>query len=108
MTTSHTPNVWVLVVATTFITFGLRASFLLSIDRVGGLPPRLARAMPFVPTVVLAALVAPNVFINSGGLALGFGNERLIAGIAAFGIAWYTESMFATVGIGMVVLWMLV
>lgn len=108
MTASHTPNVWVLVVGTALITFALRSSFLLSINRFGDLPPRLERIVPFVPTVVLAALVAPNVFVNGGAVTLGPGNERLIAGIVAFGIAWHTGSMFATVGIGMVALWILV
>jgi branched-subunit amino acid transport protein len=104
MTATTVTDVWLLVAGVSLVTFGLRASFLLGIDRIGDLPPALERVTPFVPTAVLAALVAPNVFLVEGALAVGPGNERLVAGLLAFGIAWYTEDVLATVGVGMAVL----
>lgn len=86
---------------------GLRASFPLGIDRIDGLPPTLERVTPFVQPVVLAALVAPNLLLSGGTVVLGPGKDRLVAGLLAFGVAWYTESMLATVGIRMAVLWLL-
>lgn len=107
MTAGQVTNVWLIVAGVSLVTFGLRASFLLGIDRIGGLPPTLERIVPFVPTVVLAALVAPNLFLGGGGVALGPGNEQLVAGLVAFGVAWYTENVLATVGVGMAALWLL-
>ncbi|MEF8840298.1 MAG: AzlD domain-containing protein [Haloarculaceae archaeon] len=107
MTTGQVANVWLLIVGVSLVTFGLRASFLLGIEGIDGLPPTLERVMPFVPTAVLAALVAPNVFLGGGAVAVGPGNARLVAGLLAFGVAWYTENMLATVGTGMAVLWLL-
>lgn len=107
MTVGQIQNVWLVVVGVSLVTFGLRASFLLGIDHIGGLPPALERVVPFVPTVVLAALVAPNLFLSGGAVSLGPGNERLVAGVVAFGVAWYTENMLVTVGVGMAVLWLL-
>ena len=107
MTAGRVTNVWLLVAGVSLITFGLRASFLLGIDSIGGLPPWLERITPFVPPVVLAALVAPNLFLSQGAVALGPGNERLVAGLVAFGVAWYTEDMLVTVGVGLAVLWLL-
>lgn len=107
MTATTVTDVWLLVAGVSLVTFGLRASFLLGIDRIGDLPPAVERVTPFVPTAVLAALVAPNVFLVEGALALGPGNERLVAGLLAFGVAWYTENVLATVGVGMVALWVL-
>lgn len=107
MTAGQVANVWLVVAGVSLVTFGLRASFLLGIDSIGDLPPTLERVMPFVPTAVLAALVAPNVFLSGGAVAVGPGNARLVAGLLAFGVAWYTESMLATVGVGMAALWLL-
>jgi branched-subunit amino acid transport protein len=107
VTAAQVPNVWLVVAGVSLVTFALRASFLLGIDRLGGLPPTLERITPFVPPVVLAALVAPNLFLSGGSVAIGPGNERLVAGLLAFGVAWYTENLLATVGIGMTALWLL-
>jgi branched-subunit amino acid transport protein len=104
MTATRVADVWLLVAGVSLVTFGLRASFILGIDRIGDLPPALERVTPFVPAAVLAALVAPNVFLDEGALALGPGNERLVAGLLAFGVAWYTENVLATVAVGMAVL----
>lgn len=100
-------TVWIAIAALSLGTYALRASFLLGIDRIDGLPPTLEVVLPFVPTAVLAALVAPNLLLVDGTLALSPGNERLIAGAVGFAVAWYTESMLATVGVGMGVLWLL-
>lgn len=107
MTPGQVTDAWVVVAGVSLVTFCLRASFLLGIDRFGELPPTLERVTPFVPTAVLAALIAPTLFAGDGSALLGPGNEQLLAGVVAFGVAWYTESMLATVGIGMVTLWLL-
>lgn len=107
MATDTNADVWLLVAAVTLVTYGLRASFILGTDRLGGLPPALERVTPFVPPVVLAALVAPDLFLSGGAVALGPGNDRLVAGLLAFAVARYTENMLATVGVGMAALWLL-
>ena len=71
MTAAQVPNVWLVVAGVSLVTFALRASFLLGIDRLGGLPPTLERITPFVPPVVLAALVAPNLFLSGGSVTIG-------------------------------------
>jgi len=105
--TGHLPDVWVLVAGITVLTFALRASFVLGIEWLDGLPPGAEQVIPYVPPVVFAALAAPGLFLVDGALALEPGNERLLAGLLAFGVARYTENMLATVGVGMGALWLL-
>lgn len=100
-------TVWVLVVGLSIGTYLLRASFLLGAQYVGGLPPAAERVLPFVPTAVLAGLAAPSILLVDGVLALELANPRLFAGVAAVVVAWRTENMLATVGVGMVVFWAL-
>ena len=107
MTALDSTTVWLAVAGLSLVTFWLRSSFLLGIARVDELPAALERVLPFVPPAVLAALIGPNLFLVGGAVDVGPGNPRLAAGLVAAGVAWYTESMLATVGAGMVVLWTL-
>jgi branched-subunit amino acid transport protein len=99
-------TVWVLVVGLTVGTYLLRASFLLGAQYVGGLPPIAERVLPFVPTAVLAGLAAPSILLVDGVVVLGFDNPRLFAGAIAVVVAWRTENMLATVGVGMAAFWL--
>lgn len=100
-------TIWVVVAGVSVGTFALRASFLLGIDRLGELPTAAERVLPLVPTAVLAALIAPNLLVVDGALAISLGNERLLAGAVGLTVAWYTEDILATVGAGMAALWLL-
>jgi branched-subunit amino acid transport protein len=95
--------VWLAIVVGGVGTFLLRASFLFLFERVGGVPPRLERALRYVPAAVLAALVVPAFVAPEGAPAL-LGNDRLLAGALAALVAWRTESVLATIVVGMVAL----
>lgn len=101
-----TTTVWTVIIAAAIGTFLLRLSFVEALaDRE--IPPRIKTALRFVPPAVLAALVLPKLLFVDGSIAVDPGNHRLIAGIAAGGAAYRTEDMFATVVVGMGVLWAL-
>lgn len=100
-------TVWAVVAGVSLVTYGLRSSFLLGIEWLDGLPAPVEDVLPFVPVAVLAALLAPDLLVVDGSLAVGPGNDRLVAGLVAFAVAIYTESILATVGVGMVALWAL-
>ncbi|MCC8194147.1 MAG: AzlD domain-containing protein [Deltaproteobacteria bacterium] len=70
------------------------------------LHPAFMRWLEMVPPAVLAALLAPALFLakdESGGerLFLGTDNFFLLAAIPAFLVAWKTRSFFGTVAAGM-------
>lgn len=96
---------WLLVAGLSIGTYLLRASFLLGAQRFGGLPPEAERVLRFVPTAVLAGLAAPSLLLLDGAVAVSLTNYRLLAGVVAVAVAWRTESMFATVGAGMIAFW---
>lgn len=99
--------IWLVVLAASLGTFAIRLSFLALFGRLGEVPPWLERALKFVPAAVLTALVAPRLVYLDGTLALGLGNDRLLAGALAAVVAWRTESMLWTIVVGMVALWTL-
>lgn len=64
--------------------------------------PEAARVwLGFVPAAILAALVAPEIFLVDGKLALGTDNIFLLAALPSIFVAWKTKSLFATLAVGM-------
>jgi branched-subunit amino acid transport protein len=106
--TSYGPvAVWAAVLAIGAVTFCLRLSFLALFGRVDDVPPRLERALRFVPAAVLSALVVPALVTVEASAAATLLDRRLLAGAVAGAVAWRTEDVFATIAAGMVALWTL-
>lgn len=101
-----TPMLWVTLVAIGLITFVWRVSFIALWQRLS-IPDVVERALAYVPAAVLAAIVAPELLAPNNAIELSLGNERLLAGVAAGIVAWRTQNMFWTIGVGMVALWIL-
>ena len=93
--------VWAAVVLAGLGTYALRASFLFLFERLGGVPTRLETALGMVPAAVLSALVVPAVLAPEGSVVV-LGNDRLLAAALAAAVAWYTESILATIVVGLV------
>lgn len=108
MSTRYGPaSIWLAVCAIGALTFLVRFSFIYLFGRIEGVPPRVEAALRYVPPAVLAALVAP-AFVDVGATVQAtLANERLLAGGVAAVVAWRTESVIATLGVGMAALWTL-
>lgn len=64
--------------------------------------PEAARQwLSFVPAAMLAALVAPDIFLRDGELFLSWDNVYLLAAVPTLAVAWKTRSLFATLAAGM-------
>lgn len=88
------------------ITYLIRLSLFLLPERVM-LPPWMLRALRYVPAAVLSAIILPELLLPQGVFDLSLGNERLLAGAAAAVVAWRTRNVLLTVGVGLVLLWIL-
>lgn len=87
--------------------WAFRASFVVLFGYLDEVPPRVDRALRFIPPAVIAAVAVPSVLLVDGALAVSAANERLSAALVATVVAWYTGNMVATVVTGMSVLWAL-
>lgn len=97
-------NVWAIIIVIGVLTVVIRASFILLWGRMD-VPKGLQRALRFVPSAVLSAIIAPELLIRDGSLALSLGNARLIAGLLAILVAWRTRNVLLTIAVGMLALW---
>jgi branched-subunit amino acid transport protein len=105
MSTSYAnPVVWGVILVIGVVTYAIRLSFIALFSYVEEIPTDVKRGLRFVPAAVLAALVLPALVTTqpeTGDLA----TDRLIAGCLAGGVAWRTENVFATIGVGMAAFW---
>ena len=90
---------WVTILLAGAGTFAMRASFIAAADRLATVPPWAARLLRQIPPAALASLVLPAVVRPEGDLDLT--HPRFLAGIVAGFVAWRTNSVIATLAVGM-------
>jgi branched-subunit amino acid transport protein len=97
-------SIWFLFVAIGLGTFLLRFLFIYLFGKIE-MPEWLRRALRFVPSAALAALVFPALTHPAGHFDLSLQNFRLLAGIAGAVVAWRTRNVLLTILVGMIFLW---
>jgi branched-subunit amino acid transport protein len=88
-----------LVVLMTLTTAVTRSFFFLLAG--SRMPPWLQHALGYVPAVALAAIIAPDLLMSGGHLALDISNVKLLAGIAATSFFLLTRHLISTLVFGM-------
>ena len=99
-------NLWLIIIGMGVITYAIRLSMIVMSGQIQ-LGDHLQRALRYVPPAVLSAIILPEMVQPGGTLDLSLGNERLLAGLIAIVVAWYTKNMIWTVAVGMIALWIL-
>ncbi len=96
-------NIWLVMLLGGLITFGMRFSFIYLFGKFH-IPEVVRRALHYVPPAVLSALVFPELFLHDGALDLSLTNVRLLAGVIAIVVAWYSKNTLLTILVGMLAL----
>jgi len=99
-------NLWLVIIGMGVITYAIRLSMIVLSGQIQ-LGERLQWALRYVPPSVLSAIILPEMLQPGGTVDISLGNERLLAGLIAIVVAWYTKNMIWTVAIGMIALWIL-
>lgn len=94
------------IVAAGLLTYAIRLSFVAAHGRVA-LPRWFTRALTFAPAAVLSAIVVPDLLTPPAAMDSFPVNARLFAGLAAALVAWRMHNAWATIAVGMGVLWLL-
>jgi branched-subunit amino acid transport protein len=88
-------TVWTIILGIAALNYLFRVTPLLLLSRVQ-IPPLWARWLGYVPAAVLAALIAPEIFLAGGEPALTLENKNLLAAIPTFLVAAKTRSLLFT------------
>ena len=84
-------------------TFATRAGMLLISERFKP-PHRVETALRFTPICALAALIAPEILVQSGTVDVSLHNPRLVAAVAATAFFLWKRSMVGCIVVGMLAL----
>jgi len=98
-------NIWWIMLLGGAITFGMRFSFIYLFGKFH-IPETLRRALRYVPPAVLSAIIAPELLYPAGQLDFSLGNTRLLAGLVATAVAWFSKNTLLTILAGMVALFL--
>jgi branched-subunit amino acid transport protein len=96
-------NIWLVMLLGGLITFAMRFSLIYLFGRLE-IPAVLRRALHYVPPAVFSAIIFPELFLEEGVLDISLGNPRLLAGLVAIAVAWFTKNTLVTILVGMAVL----
>ena len=99
-------SIWLVMIAGGLITFGIRFSFIYLFGKFH-IPETVRKALHYVPPAVLSAIVFPELMLHNGALDLSLENHRLLAGLAAVIVAWFSRNTLVTILVGMVALFVL-
>lgn len=106
MTTTYDAGLlWLVVAAIAVGTFFIRLSFVQLFGRIERVPPRVNRALRFVPAAVLTALFVPAFVSLDATFVPAVDPSRLVAGFVGGVVAWRSGSVAWTLAAGMVALW---
>lgn len=96
-------NIWLVMLIGGLITFGMRFSLIFLFGRFE-IPGTMRRALHYVPPAVLSAIIFPELLYHNNVFDLSLGNTRLIAGIVAILVAWFSKNTLLTILAGMAAL----
>jgi branched-subunit amino acid transport protein len=96
-------NIWLVMLLGGLITFAIRFSLIYLFGKIQ-IPETMRKALHYVPPAVLSAIIFPELFFHEGMLDLSLDNTRLLAGLIAIAVAWFTKNTLITIIVGMVAL----
>lgn len=99
-------NIWLVMLFGGSITFGIRFSLIYLFGRLH-IPETMRKALHYVPPAVLSAIIFPELFLKDGNLNLALDNYRLLAGLIAVVVAWFSKNTLVTIIAGMIALFLL-
>lgn len=99
-------NIWLVMILGGLITFAIRFVLIYLYGRFE-VPETMRKALHYVPPAVLSALIFPELFIREDVLNLSLDNHRMIAGLVAIVVAWFSKNTLITILAGMAALFLL-
>lgn len=93
-------NEVLLIVGMALVTLAVRYPVLVLVGKIP-LPAAVFRALRYVPSAVLAAIIVPSMLMTDGVIDISPTNAYLVGGLASVLIAWRTKNLLLTIILGM-------
>jgi branched-subunit amino acid transport protein len=99
-------NIWLVMLLGGLITFLTRFSLIYLFGKFN-VPETIRQTLRYVPPAVLSAIIFPELFLRDGTMNLSLDNTRLLAGLVAIAVAWFSKNTLITILVGMLALFLL-
>ncbi len=99
-------EIWLIILGGMVVTYLIRLSFTVLVPPAR-LPPAFSRGLIYIPPAILAAIVLPELLIIDGQITISATNFKMLAGFLAAFVAWRYKSVWLTIAVGMLALWVL-
>ncbi len=99
-------NIWLAMLLGGLITFTMRFSLIYLFGKFE-VSETIRKALHYVPPAVLSAIIFPELFLRDDMLDLSLENTRLLAGLVAILVAWFSKNTLITIIAGMLALFLL-
>lgn len=96
---------WLTVILLAIGTIAIRGS-IIALSARAKISDRLKELFTYIPAAILPAFIAPAVFFHQGEVSWMIGKERVVVLILAAILCWITRSTLATVGFGLLALYL--
>lgn len=96
---------WLTVILLAIGTIAIRGS-IIALSARAKISDRLKELFTYIPAAILPAFIAPAVFFHQGEVSWMIGKKRVVVLILAAILCWITRSTFATVGFGLLALYL--
>ena len=94
-------EIWATIVALALSTLLTRSGFWLVGHKVT-IPPRIQGMLRYAPACALAAIIGPDLLLDTGGeVHLELSNPKLLAGMASIAFYLWRRNMLQTIVFGM-------
>jgi branched-subunit amino acid transport protein len=98
--------IWIIMIVTGLLNFAMRISMFSGLFQ-GTIAPSLRSVLRFVPIAVLSAVIAAAVFIDPASGAASVHFPKVLAATLAAIVAWITQSVMATIAVGLSTIWIM-
>ena len=95
-------DIWLVIIFLTIATVIDRSAFWLVGHHIQ-LPKRVQEALRYAPACALAAIIVPDMFVNSNQIDFSLANPKCLAGIVATIFFIWRRSMLTTIVLGMAI-----
>ena len=99
-------SIWLVMLLGGLLTFAIRFVLIYLFGRFE-IPETMRKALHYVPPAVLSAIIFPELLIRDGVLSLSLDNYRMLSGLVAIFVAWFSRNILITILAGMVTLFLL-
>ncbi len=98
---------WFAVILAGFVTYFTRFSMITFVSS-NMLSKGTKKVLSYVPSSVFPAIIFPAIFLDDSGLFVSISDPKIIGGIAAVIVGFFSKNIISTITAGLITYWLFI